>query len=152
YVGDLNTTSRATASSRGFAALLEQPTKTRASKLCWKEIGALERDVLLLPKKIDFELPGELMIDLREFAVRKDRQLARYRTEVRESYELGYVFGTFLGDGTAFRAMSRNSEIGRVSWAFGPKEEDVAAKLIRCLQAIAGVEVKPTPSEKVIHV
>ncbi len=115
-------------------------------------MGALESDVFLLPRRIAFELPDGLQIDLRDFAVRKERQLARYRTEITDSYELGYVFGTFLGDGTAFRAASRNSEVGRVSWAFGPNEGGIAAKLVGCLKAVTGVDVEPTPTAKVMHI
>src|SRR5262245_34203702 len=71
YVGDLNTSSRASISSAGYAALLAKPTRLGASKLKWKELGTLDRDVLLLPKTIAFELPTELRIDLREYAVRE---------------------------------------------------------------------------------
>ena len=53
------------------------------------------------PRWAAFELPDSLQIDLHDFAVR-DAPLARYRTEITESYELGYLFGTFLGDGDAF--------------------------------------------------
>jgi IMP dehydrogenase/GMP reductase len=152
YVGDLNTVSRVTLASKGYVAMLERPTKKGRSKLGWKEVGDLRQDAFLLPRRIAFELPEGFTIDLREFAIRKQRQLARYRIEIKDSYELGYVFGTFLGDGTAFRAASRNSEIGRASWAFGPDEEKVAAKLVKCLKAVTGVTVKPTRTEKVTHV
>jgi IMP dehydrogenase/GMP reductase len=152
FVGDLNGSNRASLVGHGYVFTLERPTKRGVSKLCWKEIGQLERDVLLLPRHIAFELPDHFTIDLRDFAVRKQRQLARYHTDISDSYELGYVFGTFLGDGTSFRAPSRNSEMGRVSWAFGPKEEEIAAKLIRCLKMVSGVDATATPTAKVIHV
>ena len=45
------------------------------------------------------------------------------------------LFGTFLGDGHAFIAPNRNSETGRVSWYFGPGEQEIAAKLQRCADA-----------------
>jgi IMP dehydrogenase/GMP reductase len=152
FVGDLNTVNRATLASAGFVAILERPTKKGQSKFGWKEVADLRQDVFLLPRRIAFELPNGFMIDLREFAIRKQRQLARYRTEISDSYELGYVFGTFLGDGTAFRAASRNSEVGRVSWAFGADEEKIAAKLVDCLNAVTGVTVKPERKKKVTHV
>jgi IMP dehydrogenase/GMP reductase len=138
-VGDLSTTSLASVTSSGYAKTLERPTKLGASKLGWRAVGELNRAAFLTPRGIHFELPDGLAIDLREFAVRKQKQLARYKTEIRDSYELGYVFGTFLGDGDAFLARSRNSQMGRVAWTFGPNESDIAAKLVRCLATASGV-------------
>ena len=63
--------------------------------------------------------------------MREQRQLARYRTEIRDSYELGYLFGTFLGDGHAFLNTNGNSEIGRVAWYFGPDEHETAREARR---------------------
>jgi hypothetical protein len=70
-VGDLTTVSPATVSARGYAKLLEQPTRPGLSKIRWKEIGESERDVMLLPRHIAFDLPEHFEIDLCEFAVRK---------------------------------------------------------------------------------
>ncbi|MGI9175814.1 MAG: IMP dehydrogenase [Rhodothermales bacterium] len=153
FTGDLQTVSETTLASRGYAAVLEKPTRRGVSKLRWTPVGELERGTFLLPREIAFELPDQLHIDLREFAVRKDRQLARYETEISASYELGFLFGTFLGDGHAFIAPSRNSEIGRVSWYFGANEYDLVEKLCDCAEAAVGV--RPTiASERrgVIHV
>src|SRR5262249_55901342 len=82
YVGDLSTTSSATVSSRGYAAVLAQPTKRGVSKLGWKEIGEAADDVLLLPKRIAFELPDGFSIDLREFAVRQGQLPAPYHPPI----------------------------------------------------------------------
>ena len=49
FVGDLNTTATVSIASRGYAALLQQPTRLGQTKLVWKPVGALERDVLLVP-------------------------------------------------------------------------------------------------------
>ncbi|HEY8504887.1 MAG TPA: IMP dehydrogenase [Gemmataceae bacterium] len=142
YVGDLNTTALETVASKGFAAVLARPTKRGVSKLGWKAVGTLRRDVLLLPRRIAFELPDRITIDLAEFALRPAR-LARYKREVTESYELGYLFGAFLGGGHAFLNRVRNSDIGRVSWYFGKGEGEIAAKLARCVGAVTGVTVEP---------
>jgi inosine-5'-monophosphate dehydrogenase len=151
-VGDLTTVSPATVAARGYAQVLEPPTRTGLSKIRWKEIGESERDTMLLPRHIAFDLPQSFEIDLREFALRQEKQLARYRTRIGDTYELGYVFGSFLGDGHAFLAPSRNSVQGRVSWYFGHHEREIAEKLIRCLKAVTGVEVKATPDERVTSV
>jgi IMP dehydrogenase/GMP reductase len=152
FVGDLNTVSAATIASRGYVALLEQPTKRDETKPHWKQVGEVQQDAYLLPKRITFELPDALEIDLTEFAVRTETQLARYVTRISDSYELGYVFGTFLGDGHAFIAKSRNSVLGRVSWYFALREADIASKLVQCLKAVTGVEVTPIANEKIINV
>jgi IMP dehydrogenase/GMP reductase len=82
-----------------------------------------------------------LTIDLHDFARRPSR-LGRYVTEIRDSYELGYLFGTFLGDGDAFLNTNGRSEIGRVSWAFGRGEGAVVAKVVDVVETVTGV--RPT--------
>lgn len=147
WVGDLNTSTRATIANKGYAAVLAKPTKLGATKLKWKEVGTLDRDVMLLPKRIAFEMPIELRIDLREYAI-CEAKLERYTTEVRESYDLGYLLGTFLGDGHAFLNRVQNSDIGRVSWYFGKQEPEVTAKLVRTVEAVTGVAPKVVPGER----
>ena len=68
FVGDLSTVARETVSAAGYAKVLEKPTKAGLSKLDWKEIGAAEDDVLLLPREIAFELPEHISVDLAEYA------------------------------------------------------------------------------------
>ena len=142
WVGDLETVSDSTIRSRGYARVLDKPTKFGVSKIDWKEIGATEGATLLLPRQIAFEIPDSLLIDLREFAVRKDKQLARYRVEIHDSYALGYVFGAFLGDGDALLARSRNSGLGRIAWTFGSAEAETAEKLAEAVEVVTGVRPK----------
>jgi IMP dehydrogenase/GMP reductase len=131
--------------------MLQRPTRDGREKIDWREIGSVEYATALMPRQIAFDVPDTFAIDLREFAVRKDKQLARYHVEIAPSYDLGYVFGTFLGDGHAFIAPSRNSEQGRVSWYFGLGETAIADKLRRCLRAVTGVDVVPSPADKIIN-
>jgi inosine-5'-monophosphate dehydrogenase len=138
FVGDLSTVSAVSLASRGYAKTLERETRLGETKLRWKEIGEASRDALLSPRWFAFELPDELEIDLHEFAVRPG-PLRRYRTQIRESYELGYLFGTFLGDGHAFINTNGRSEIGRVSWSFGPREDAIAEKLALAVEQVTGV-------------
>jgi IMP dehydrogenase/GMP reductase len=151
WAGDLSTTSAVTLASRGYVATLDRATKRQTSKIGWKAIGEVDNGVLLLPRRIAFELPDGFTIDLRDFAVRKDRQLARYKLEIPDSYELGYVFGTFLGDGTARIGTSRKSVAGGVSWALGPYENDTATKLAHCVEVVTGVRPRVSTS-RVIQV
>ena len=140
FVGDLSTTAVATVTSQGYARVLEKPTRLGERKLRWKEIGEAERDALLLPRRIAFELPDSLELDLAEFAKRPSR-LRRYRVHCEASYELGYMFGAFLGD-DAFINTNGRSEIGRVGWSFGPHEEAIAERLVECVELVTGV--RPT--------
>ncbi|MEQ1787153.1 MAG: IMP dehydrogenase, partial [Acidimicrobiales bacterium] len=137
FVGDLSTTSPVTVASRGYVNVLEKPTKRSTSKLVWKQIGDADRATLLAPRSIAFDLPDSLHIDLHDFAVR-DSRLGRYHTEIFESYDLGLIFGTFLGDGHAFLNASGRSEIGRVSWYFGAGEAGLALKLANAIERVVG--------------
>lgn len=112
YVGDLSTVAAATVAARGYVAVLDRPTREGDTKIGWKQIGEAHEAACLLPRNIAFELPETFAIDLRDFAVRKERQLDRYHTAISDTYDLGYLFGTFLGNGHAFIAPSRNSERG----------------------------------------
>jgi IMP dehydrogenase/GMP reductase len=149
FVGDLSTTSSATVASRGYTAVLEKTTKRATSKLVWKQIGDAERATLLAPRSIAFDWPDRLDIDLHEFATRESK-LARYRTEVWESYDLGLMFGTFLGDGHAFLNTNGRSEIGRVSWYFGPTEAGLALKLANAIERVTGVRPVTVTGPKII--
>jgi inosine-5'-monophosphate dehydrogenase len=151
FVDDLSTVSATAVPNSGFVALLEKPTRFGESKLRWKAIGETVQDACLLPRQITFEMPKHLQIDLREFAVRQQKQLARYNTQISDSYALGYIFGTFLGDGHAFMAKSRNSVMGRVSWYFALHEEAIAEKLIHNLKEVAGIEPAVVRNARVIN-
>ena len=150
YVGDY-ATAKMTVAAHGYAAVLDKPTRSGAPKRAWREIGDAEDVVLLMPTQIAFELPDALRIDLADF-VRRPRSLERYRVEIEDSYELGYVFGRFLGDGTSFLNWNGKSEIGRVTWNFGPSEGPVAEKLVDCLESVSGVRVNVKPVNRTLAV
>ena len=139
WVGELATVSVTSLASSGYVGVLEKPTKRGTSKLRWKEIGESDGDALLLPRQALFELPDHFSFDLGEFAKRESR-LERYRREVDDSYVLGYLFGTFLGDGDAFLNTNGRSEIGRVAWSFGPHEDEIAQKLAEAVEWVTGVQ------------
>ncbi|HVX16547.1 MAG TPA: IMP dehydrogenase [Acidimicrobiales bacterium] len=136
WVGDLSTTSPASVASRGYARVLEQPTRLGKAKLHWKEVADVDRDVFLLPRYLELELPLHVRVDLRDYAIRESRLTGP--TVVEDSFELGFMIGTFLGDGHAFLNTVRNSQIGRVSWYFGGHEEDLATQLCDAVEAVTG--------------
>ena len=82
--------------------MLARPTRFGASKLGWKEIGDGRPGVAARPRRIAFELPEHFGIDLRDFAVRPVTAGALPAPIIKDSYDLGFLFGTFLGDGHAF--------------------------------------------------
>jgi IMP dehydrogenase/GMP reductase len=147
YLGDLTTTSPATVSSQGYVTTLQKPTRFNESKVGWHTIGDVERADLLAPRHIAFALPDTFEIDIADFAVRKNRRLARDHRTIRPSYELGFVFGTFLGDGHAFLNTNGRSDIGRVSWYFGSHEDDLTDKFLDCAEAAVGVRPTVVPGK-----
>jgi inosine-5'-monophosphate dehydrogenase len=151
FVGDLSTRNAKAVASVGFVRAPEQPTRWGESKLRWKEVGEAADHAFLLPRRIAFELPDEFRIDLDHLAVRKGN-LTRYRTEIEDSYDLGFMFGAFLGDGDAFLNTNGRSEIGRVAWTFGADEMDIALGLADSVMAATGVYPKITRVESSIRV
>jgi inosine-5'-monophosphate dehydrogenase len=139
--GDLSSVSTATLASKGYVQVLEKATRLGSSKVDWREIGSVERDALLFPREIFFELPEHVRIDLRDVAVRESR-LERYNVVVEESEELGYLLGYFLGDGHAFLNNNGRSDIGRVSFYVGLNEPEVRDRLLEAVQKVTGV--RPT--------
>jgi inosine-5'-monophosphate dehydrogenase len=136
--GDLSSVSLATVATRGYAKVLTKPTRFGHSKIGWKEIGEVDRDVLLFPRQVRFELPEHLRLDLRDYPVR-EAQLARYNVVVEESEDLGYVLGFFLGDGHALLNDNGKSDIGRVSFYVGMHEPEVRQRLLDAVERVTGV-------------
>ncbi|MFN2627270.1 MAG: IMP dehydrogenase [Gaiellaceae bacterium] len=135
WVPDLTTTAAGTLTSRGSTAVLARPTRPGTATERWQEIGSAEDDALLLPRRIAFELPAGLAIELRPAGA------DRSETVVRDSYALGYVFGAFLRNGEALLDSTGRAEIARVSWRFGPGDQQTVEKLIACLDALPAVGV-----------
>jgi inosine-5'-monophosphate dehydrogenase len=152
YSGDLNTVAKATASKKSTVAVLENQTESKVCKLGWTEIGKLGQDAMLLPKRVAFELPEHFGIAPGGSTVRKNKLLTRYPTEIQDSYELGYVFGTFLCDGHACFHMHKRTLIGQVSWFLRPKKQETVEKLVRCLQALSGIVIHPQSSDQTIDI
>lgn len=149
-VGDLSTANVAVPASQGHIPALEGSTRLGLSKIRWQEIGASKRDTMLLPRHIAFDLPRSFQVDLREFAARQGKQPACSQTSVPDTYDLGYIFGTFLGNGHALIKPLRNSVQGRVSWHLGVNESASAARLVHCLKTVIGLDVEPASDGKVL--
>ena len=146
WIGDLNTSSIKTIHSQGYAKLLDLQSKTvpKKSKYKWKMIKNLENDVLLIPKNINFVLKDSFEVTLKKRNGGNHISGYKYETDtiLKPDYELGYIFGTFLGDGSSHTAKLKQTSIGSVRWYFGKKEKKQVKKLMKCVQTIFNRECK----------
>ena len=122
-VGDLRTASAATVTSKGYANVLERPTRSGATKIGWQAIGEVERATCLFPRQVQFELPAALKIDLGA-------------NSVCDSYALGYLFGAFLVGG--------NTESAQIHWTIATDQASVADKLNACIGTVSGIQPEQT--------
>jgi IMP dehydrogenase/GMP reductase len=143
WMGDLSSMSPATVRSQGYAAALAHPTRLGRDKLAWMPIGNPGRATAYAPRRIQFELAEHFTIDLRDFGVRAAR-LQRYHSDIKDSYDLGFIFGTFLGDGHAFLNHVNGRQIGHVSWSFALRERKLADRLAGAVERVVGVMPKVT--------
>ncbi len=106
-----------TVQSSGYAQGARPADAHAARRSCgWKEIGEVDRDVLLTPRRVDLRAAGCLRDRRsRDYAVRTDRQLDRY--DARHRGERGPRLPARHLPGRRPRLperTARNSEIGRV--------------------------------------
>lgn len=142
-VGDLSSTSQTTIAACGFTKLLAKQSKAvpKKSKIKWRPIDSLDKGCLLTPKIIQWEIPKYFEIALMK------RSGGNWRTEPKFSidstltptYEVGYIFGSFLGDGNVHQHVNRGSHSASVHWSFGPNEEAIANKLSECIKTVFGL-------------
>ena len=142
WIGDLSSSSERSFSGTGKAKLLDKLSKTtpKSSKYKWKSLDKITRkDLLLLPNDIKWKLNSNFRIDLSEFCNRgevKDNKIITKTSQnnifnryLRSTYDLGYIFGTFLGDGNTHIINFKQRESGSCHWSFGLHEIDIAKKL-----------------------
>ena len=82
-----------------FKKILE---KKRTNNIEWRAISTAKntKSVGLIPTNIEWDLPNDISININNFAIRKiDNE--KYKEEIKSNYALGYIFGFFLGDGSA---------------------------------------------------
>ena len=148
WIGDLSTSSTKTITSSGKSKLLDQLTKTSPpkSKYKWENIeNCFQKKTLLMPKNIDWDLPENFCIDLSEYNLRgktdinyiythnqKETKIKRF---INSNYDLGYIFGTYLGDGNSHITINNNNNCESASchWSFNINENDISNKLIDCI-------------------
>jgi len=152
WTGDLNSISESTLSSNGYTNSLNKSVKTGGDRYKWKEIGSYEQDVSLTPTDILFELEKSFEIPLKKRVGGNYVSGHEYEVDniLVNNYNTGYIFGTFLGDGTA--RIQQNSS-GCISWCFGLDEKHIAQKLKTSLkEELDNVNVKIEETENTIDV
>lgn len=109
----------------------------------WSEIGASEHELLLVPRRIAFELAPQCEIDLRAFALPRELPAGNWPTTIGASYDLGYLFGTFLRDGHV--SPQPGSEGGLLSWNITRYGREAREKLRCCIRRVTGAAVACVP-------
>lgn len=144
YVGDLKTTSYSTIQSRGYSSLLQLPTKNNESKLKWKEIvESKDRTTALLPSKIKWEIPDSFEYDISSYFT-VDKYKKDYNIVIKSSYDLGYMFGFFLGDGNSHThthtTKNGNSTSGRIEFNIFKNDIKYIEKITQIIKDVTGKE------------
>lgn len=140
-VGDLSGSTNV-ASKGEIYKILDKNDISHKEKYKWLSISenkfSSAQTMLLFPKQINFELQETFKIQLNKRNGGNGRGEIKISycidSELIPTYDLGYIFGTFLGDGTANCCEFDNSKSGRVFWYFGKNEIDIANKLIKCIK------------------
>jgi len=133
FVGDLHTVSKQTLEGCGYRKILSRPTKEGASKLTWMQAQDTIDSVGLAPIDLKFELPEQFIIDISKYFLQIPSP--EYHQEVESTYETGYLFGTFLGDGNSH--LDDNFS-GRVEWYFHNDETETINKLVETIVNVVG--------------
>ncbi len=155
WIGDLSTSSYECIQSSGIVKLLDKMAKTvpKSSKYKWKEIDNMDKESMmtLMPKNIEWKLQDDFIIDLGDYTVNGNiledsiiTQPNNIKTNrfIKSSYDLGYIFGTFVGDGNARLSSYQNSERGACHWSFGLNEKHIADKLQKAIFNILNYDCK----------
>lgn len=107
--------------------------KNDTSKYGWEKTSELNNIFLLAPRYISFS-------DMLETFELSMEDFGYSRNTITPSYELGYIFGTFLGGGTAsIHKTCKVGTNGHVTWGFGCKEFKIAVKLCSFLKSIFSI-------------
>jgi len=144
-IGDLSTSSEKSISSSGIAKLLDKNTRTGETKYKWKLLDDIDenKQFLLMPKQYNWKLEENFKIDLGNYIdYIKGRFCATYIETTNEkktvfnrflesTYDLGYIFGMFLGNETHHLIINKNtnSEAGQTSWNLNKNRPDIIEKL-----------------------
>lgn len=127
------------------------------AKIRWKAIGDFDRDTVILPGKINYDWEKSFKIDLKDYSV-EDCEKFRYNRFIKSNYNVGYIFGTFLGDGYSKHRTAKRGDgttkVGSVQWYFGINEKETANKLADAIEKEMGKRpvISYSQVSRMIHV
>lgn len=132
----------------------------------WKQIQDIRQDSFLGSKKINFELPNSFYININEYIIFPNKMNVKMQNLLMPSYNLGYIFGCFLGDGNAFigknnrklrnkktsKEFASKGSFGRISFYFGIDEKEIAEKVNKAVFDIFGLKTAMVTNRNMIIV
>lgn len=149
WIGDISSSLAKGNKKTGKVELLDRQIKTAAygKTYKWQRIGSVNTSnmVLLMPNTINFKIPPGFKFDLSVFCKRgtiTDTTITTngtgsvtFNRYIKSGYDLGYIFGTYLGDGNTqiIKDKTTNCESAASHWSFGLDEQDIGNKLIKCI-------------------
>lgn len=156
WVGDCNTMNERRWIEGDLTKQLDKLSKTipKQSKFKWKPVEQLKQDCFLMPRIVKWELPEtfEVKVFKRSGGDGRTKIVNSLDAVLTPTYEVGYIFGTHLGDGHAMLAQSKpTSKIGAVSWYFGLNEIDIVQKLNNCIRIVFSKELAITQTESIYN-
>ena len=140
--------------------VLDQNDAFGNTKFKWKRLDETNNCCMLLPREVCFDqMPDNFEVKLTDFVLAR-RGMDGFKdmdTVLTPNYDLGYIFGTFLGDGcsqyTRCRRKSGNMNVSASTfWYFGKDEQDVVDKLSKALKDTFDVNVKIKSRDNMINV
>lgn len=150
-VGDYGSFS-ASVNSVNLQECLHKLCRNGDSKFHWDNVeDNFKNKTLVMPMKISFEMKDSFTIDMNSFAhtVRGFSGSSEINKSIIPSYNLGYLIGTFIGDGTAgIYRTERESSDGNVTrnttsnlkWYFGKEEGSIALKVKDALSDVFNIK------------
>ena len=120
--------------------------------IAWKEICNADNTTALFPAKINFELKDTFLINLYKRSGGNWRTGYNYALDINltPSYELGYIFGSFLGDGNSNTPYYKKSHRGFIKWYFGYSKDRAIKKLPLCVEKIFNKKLKVNNTKNTI--
>jgi len=151
---DFSSYSKNTISSRGYKRLAQYGTEK------WMEIKDVhyKSNILLFPRFPHFSLSKTFSIDIKRRVGGSGKYGYIYKPEfvLCPSYNLGYIFGTFLGDGHSHVSTNNIgngiSKSGTLHWYFNSKEVEIVNKLREYIYMIVGKYPKVKENKSVLFV